>query len=90
MVESSLRGLIKSFGAISDSILINDGKGEVDIVEERVDMIGGWINVGLLMGVELWDSVELNELQTKGLGSKLLGDWVAAVAAATEEIVTTD
>ena len=90
VLEFFLRLCGESFGAISNEVGADDGEGEVDIVKEAVRPSGGGVGNRLAVRVESGNSLKLDEIKTELVGGELLGLWVGAVLATSEEVVVAD
>lgn len=80
---------IKSAWTVSNSMFVNDGDGEVEIVPEAVGMVGSGIDVDATISIELRIGVNLDELEAELVGNKSLCFGVGTVAATSEQVFST-
>ena len=85
-VDFALRFFIESVAAISDGVLVDDRDSKVDVIPEAVSVISERIDMFGTIVVELWQSMNLNELKAESVGSELLSFRIGAIATASKEI----
>ena len=88
MSKDTLRSLVKGFWTICDSVFVDNGKGEVEIIKEGVGVMSDGVDVGFLVAVELGDGVELDEFKIEKSGGKGLGRRIRAITATTKEVAS--
>ena len=80
---------IESAWTVSNSMFVNDGDGEVEIVPEAVGMVGSGIDVDATISIELRIGVNLDELEAELVSNKSLCFGVGTVATTSEQVFST-
>ena len=81
---------VEGVWAVGDSVFVDDAEGEIEIIEEAVGVVGFWVDEFAAVRVGFRLGVELNEIESEGLGDELLSFWIGAVAGASEKIIAAD
>lgn len=80
---------VKGAWTVSNSMLIDDGNGEIEIIPETVSVVGSGIDVDTTIGIELRIGVNLNEFEAELVGDKSLCFGVGTVATTSEQVFST-